>query len=47
MNHVHVSALSTLIVWAQLILGLAFLLFISVTFRDRPIGKAVAALTNA
>jgi hypothetical protein len=45
--HVHVSALSTLIVAAQVILILAGFLWLSVTFSDRPIGQAFAALTNA
>ena len=44
---VSISALQTLVVFAQIILSLAFMLFISTTFSDSPIGQAFAVLTNA
>lgn len=44
--HVHVSALSTLIVAAQLVLVLAGFLFISTTWPDSAFGKAFGVLTN-
>lgn len=45
--HVHVSALSFLVSFAYLILGLFLLLYIAAQWPDSPIGQAAAVLRSA